>query len=159
LYLQLSVLLVSTLVVLLFFLNLIYPNFERAIGDVVIKEKQRRSYLSNIDSDKLKITLNELLNTKEVYNDEHLSLKKLASFANVSTHQLSEFINQHYNKNYSLLINEFRIGKAQKLIIEKPDFTILAIAYDVGFKSKSSFNEAFLKITGITPSQFKKDHQ
>jgi AraC-like DNA-binding protein len=158
LFLQLSIFLISACVLILFILNLVYPNFEIAIGDVVFKEKQRRSYLSNIDSENLKDTINELLLTKEIYTDENLNLEKLASIANVSTHQLSEFINTHYDKNYSLFINEFRVNKAQQLLLKRHDFTILAIAYEVGFKSKSSFNDAFLKITGITPSQFKKNH-
>lgn len=158
-YIHISILLISVCVIILFILNLIYPNFEKAIDEVLVKEKERRSYLLNIDSNKLKDTLNELLNTREIFRDENLNLKKLASLADVSTHQLSEFINTQYNKNYSNFINEFRINKARKLILEKPEFTIIAIAYEVGFKSKSSFNDAFLKITGITPSQFKKNHQ
>jgi AraC-like DNA-binding protein len=139
-------------------MNLIYPNFEKTINDVVTKEKKRRSCLSNIDSENLKKVINDLLHIKEIFTDENLSLKKLAALANVSTHQLSEFINTNYHKNYSVLINELRIKKAQKLLLEKPEYTILAIAYEVGFKSKSSFNEAFLKISGITPSQFKKNN-
>lgn len=158
-FLQASILLISVCVILLFILTLIYPNFEKAISDVVTKEKERRSCLSNIDSENLKQVLKNLLHSGEIITDENLSLKKLAALANVSTHQLSEFINTYYNKNYSIFINEFRIKKAQKLLLEKPEFTILAIAYDVGFKSKSSFNEAFLKISGITPSQFIKNHQ
>ena len=159
LFMQLSILLVSINVIILFILNLVYPNFEKVIGDIVEKEIKRRSYLSNIDRDKLKNKLDEFLYTREIYKDEKLSLEKLASYAGVSTHQLSEFINTHYNKNYSLFINEFRVNKAQKLLLEKPEFTVLAVAYEVGFKSKSSFNDAFLKITGITPSQFIKNHQ
>jgi AraC-like DNA-binding protein len=158
LLLQVCILLMSVCVIVLFFLNLIYPNFEISINDVITREKHRRSYLSNIDSENLKNTLHELLYNKETYKDEQLSLKKLALLTNVSVHQLSEFINTHYNKNYSIYINEFRIKKAEKLLLEKPEFTVLAIAYEVGFKSKSSFNDAFLKITGTTPSQFKKKH-
>ena len=157
LFMQLSILLVSVIVIILFILNLMYPNFEWVIGDIVAREHHRRSYLSHIDRDKLKGKLNELLDTREIYKDEQLNLEKLATYANVSTHQLSEFINTHYNKNYSHFINEFRVSKAQELLLEKPEFTVLAVAYEVGFKSKSSFNEAFLKITGITPSQFKKN--
>lgn len=158
LFLQLSIFLMSASVIVLFVLNLVYPNFELAIGEVVLKEKLKRSYLSHIDSEKLESALNELLCSKDIYTDEYLSLEKLSSLVNVSTHQLSEFINTHYNKNYSLFINEYRVNKAQKLLLEKPEFTILGIAYEVGFKSKSSFNEAFFKITGITPSQFRKNH-
>ena len=154
-YLHLSILLMSLCVIILFFINLIFPGFNKVVGDVVIREKQRRSYLSNIDTDKLKIVIDELIHSEGIYTDEHLTLKKLASLAGVSTHQLSEFINDHYDKNFTTFINEFRINKAKELLIKKLDYTILAVAYDVGFNSKSTFNAAFRKATGITPSQFK----
>ena len=159
LFMQISILLVSVTVIILFILTLVYPNFEKVISTIVEKEHEKKSYLSNIDRHQLKNKLATLLNTDEIYKDEKLSLEKMAVKAGVSPHQLSEFINTQYEKNYPLFINEFRIEKAQTLLIEKPEFTILAIAYEVGFKSKSSFNDAFLKITGTTPSQFKKNHQ
>lgn len=154
-FLQLTVLFMCTSVILLFLLNLIYPNFENKISEIAIKQRERISYLSNVDREHLELKLNELLLEQELYIDEDLSLKKLAALASVSTHQLSEFINVSYNKNYSLYINEFRIRKAKKLLIEKPEYTVLAIGYEVGFKSKSSFNDVFLKITNTTPSEFR----
>lgn len=159
LFFQISVLLVSVSVVLLFILNLVFPSFEKVIGDVVLKEKQRRSYLSNIDTDRLKSKINELIHNEEIFTDSHLTLTKLASLSAVSTHQLSEFINKHYNKNFTSFINEFRVNKAKDLLIKKPQYTILAIAFDVGFHSKSAFNEAFSKIAGISPSQYRNNSQ
>ena len=158
-FLQLSVLLVSVCVIILFLLNLIYPNFNLLIDDVVTKEKQRRSYLSNIDTDNLKSRIEELMYSKEIYTDEHLTLEKLAFQAEVSSHQLSEFINEYYHKNFTTFINEFRINKAKELLINNPAYTILAVAYDVGFNSKSVFNKAFRETTGLTPSQYKGNNQ
>ncbi|MBN1950286.1 MAG: AraC family transcriptional regulator [Bacteroidales bacterium] len=156
-FLQATILLISLTVIILFIMNLIYPNFEQAVSDAVIREKERRSYLSNVDNENLEKSLRQLMESEELFTDENLSLKKLAIKTQVTTHQLSEFINVCYKKNYSHYINEYRIAKARKLLLEKPDFTILAIGYEVGFKSKSSFNDAFLKVTGQTPSQFKKN--
>jgi AraC-like DNA-binding protein len=156
-FLQLSVFLVSAAVIVLFILNLVYPNFEHAIGDAVTRERERRSYLSKVDQEALRKVLEKLLQKQELYREDNLSLGRLASMAHVTSHQLSEFINQHYGKNFSQFINEFRIEKAKELLLDIPEFTILAIAYEVGFKSKSSFNDAFLKITGTTPSEFKKN--
>jgi AraC-like DNA-binding protein len=154
-FLQLTILFMCTNIISLFLLNLIYPNFENKINEIVIKQKERISYLSNVDQDHLERKLNEILFVKELFIDEDLSLKKLAAMTNVSTHQLSEFINVNYNKNYSHFINEFRIEKAKKLLIEKPEYTVLAIGFEVGFKSKSSFNDAFLKIANTTPSEYR----
>ena len=159
LFLQLSILLVSLCVIILFLLNLIYPNFNLLIDEVVTKEKQRRSYLSNINTDHLKSRIDELMYSKEVYTDEHLTLEKMASQAAINSHQLSEFINEYYHKNFATFINEFRIDKAKELLINNPAHIILAVAYDVGFNSKSVFNKAFREITGLTPSQFKNNNQ
>ncbi len=158
-FLQLSVLLVSVCVVILFLLNLIYPSFNKIIGDVVTNEKKRRSYLSNIDTERLKDKIFELIQTKEVFTDEHLTLEKLASQATVSSHQLSEFINEYNNKNFTTFINEFRVEKAKELLIKNSGYTVLAVAYDVGFNSKSVFNKAFRDVTGLTPSQFRSMNQ
>jgi AraC-like DNA-binding protein len=126
---------------------------------VVEKEKERRSYLTNIDKEKLNKNIDKLISLEEIYTDEHLTLKKLAARANVSIHQLSEFINEYYQKNYTTFINEYRIKKAKKLLTENNNYTILAIAYEVGFHSKSAFNNAFRKITGLTPSEYKSSMQ
>lgn len=158
-FLQLSVLLISVCVIILFLLNLIYPNFNKLVGDVVTKEKQRRSYLSNIDTDYLKRRIEELMCSKEIFTDEHLTLEKLATQVTVSSHQLSEFINEYYNKNFTTFINDFRINKAKELLVKNRDYTILAVAYDVGFNSKSVFNKAFREATGLTPSEFKNNNQ
>jgi AraC-like DNA-binding protein len=156
---EIAILLISICVILLFIINLVYPNFQKSISDVIVKEKQRRSYLSNIDTEKLKTKINDLISIQEIYTDEHLTLKKLAALTDVSTHQLSEFINEHYQKNYTTFINEYRINKAKILLTENGNETILAIAYDVGFHSKSAFNEAFRKITGLTPTEYKSHKQ
>jgi AraC-like DNA-binding protein len=125
------------------------------VNEIVEKEKQKRSYLSNIDKEKLRNKIDELMKTEEIFIDDNLTMDKLASLSEVSYHQLSEFINSYYGKNFITFINEFRIKKAKKLLNEKPEYTILAIAYEAGFNSKSAFNAAFLKITGFTPSEYK----
>ena len=158
-FLQLAILFMCTSVIVLFLINLIYPQFENKINEIVIKERERISYLSNVDRKYLEQKLNELLFEQEIFMDENLSLRKLAALSNVSTHQLSEFINVNYNKNYSLFINELRIVKAKKLLLDKPKYTILAIGYEAGFKSKSSFNDAFLKIANTTPSEYRRQNQ
>ncbi|NQY30498.1 MAG: AraC family transcriptional regulator [Flavobacteriaceae bacterium] len=68
----------------------------------------------------------------------------------------SKIINDYSNKNYNNFVNEYRVNEARKLLTEKENwsFTIEFIASKVGFKSKSTFNIAFKKFTGITPSYF-----
>ena len=57
-----------------------------------------------------------------------------------------------------MFINEYRIAKAKQLLIQDKDTKVLAIALDVGFKSKSTFNAAFLKVTGTRPSEYRKSN-
>ena len=71
---------------------------------------------------------------------------------------LSQIINERLNKNFFELVNAHRIKEAKKRLLD-PDaepLTILAIAFEVGFNSKSAFNAAFKKYTRMTPTQFRE---
>ena len=92
------------------------------------------------------------------FTDANLTLKKLANQTNIPERQLSQTINTELQQNFYEFLNHYRIEAAKQLLVD-PSYehlTILAIAYEVGFNSKSSFNAAFKKIAGITPSQYKK---
>ncbi|MEF9477974.1 helix-turn-helix domain-containing protein [Chryseobacterium sp. 1B4] len=91
------------------------------------------------------------------YLDSELNLIRLAEMLSVSTHHLSYVINTGFGKNFFQYVNEYRIDHAKKLLKE-PDskLSILGIAYESGFNSKTSFNTTFKKVTGQTPSEFKK---
>jgi AraC-like DNA-binding protein len=91
----------------------------------------------------------------EMFLDENLSLPQLAECLGISPHQLSQFLNTRLNKNFKMFVNEYRIGKAKELLIQDKDAKVFAIALDAGFKSKSTFNAAFLKVTGTTPSEYR----
>jgi len=69
---------------------------------------------------------------------------------------LTESLNTYMGKNFYTLINEYRIIEFKKLAAEEKNkhLTLLALAYDSGFNSKSAFNLVFKKQTGETPSQF-----
>jgi AraC-like DNA-binding protein len=80
----------------------------------------------------------------------------LAEKLNTNKSYLSQVINEYFRKNFSTFVNEYRVKEASRLLLEKEseNYTIEAIANSVGFKSKSAFNSAFKKFTGITPSYF-----
>jgi AraC-like DNA-binding protein len=74
-------------------------------------------------------------------------------------HKLTALLNDHIGKNFFTFVNEFRLDEVI-VKLKSPDFdhrTIMSIAYDSGFNSKSTFNSLFKKHTGHTPSQFKKN--
>jgi len=90
--------------------------------------------------------------------NEDLSLPLLAEQCELSQTQLSQIINQHFQVNFYDFVNSYRIEKAKGMLCssEFEHLSILGIAFECGFKSKSSFNRYFKKHTGVSPSKFKK---
>jgi len=95
------------------------------------------------------------METQKPYLDSELNLIKLSELLSVSTHHLSYVINTGFEKNFFQYINEFRIDYAKKLLKGNQKLSILGIAYESGFNSKTSFNTTFKKFTNQTPSEFK----
>ena len=112
------------------------------------------------DDEKGKIIekLEKLFDDEKIYIKPDLTLNKLAKCLSTNRVYLSQIINKEYGKNYSGFINEFRINEAILMLSDSKKtikFSIETIAKEAGFKTTSSFNSAFKKSTGITPSVFK----
>lgn len=106
----------------------------------------------------LKQELLKKLNEEKIFRDQDLSIYKLSKELNTNSKYLSIIINKEFKKNFVNFVNEFRIEDA-KINLKSEQFknhTIEAHGQQVGFKSKSSFNNAFKKFTGKTPSEFLK---
>jgi AraC-like DNA-binding protein len=102
--------------------------------------------------------LEHQIRDKQVYLQKELSLKLLAKKCGTNSTYLSRIINQRYGTNFSNYINEFRIREAQRLMAlpEYQAYSIEGISLEVGFASKSVFNIAFKKFTGVTPSYYQR---
>jgi AraC-like DNA-binding protein len=102
--------------------------------------------------------LTELMIRDKVYLDQDLNLKSLAEQLDISSGYLSQIINQYEKKNFFDYINSHRVDAIKAKIGDDQysHMNLLGIAYDSGFKSKSTFNLAFKKLTGLTPSAYKK---
>ncbi len=129
----------------------IIPEFIPNENDL-IKSKT----LSYSKEDPLFLSLIKLFEKEKPYTDPELSLDKLASMINTNKSYLSSMINQVTNKNFYHFINEYRVKHLIQLFNEEKtsDFTIISLAYESGFNSKSTFQAVFKKETGKTPSQF-----
>jgi AraC-like DNA-binding protein len=94
----------------------------------------------------------------EPYRDIDLNLKKISEKLNISNAYISQVLNEYLGENFYTFVNRYRINLAKEMLEDsKKDYlTILAIAYDSGFKSKGTFNQTFKKITKMTPSAYRK---
>ena len=97
---------------------------------------------------------------KKPWLENDLRLPKLAKIVGTPTHHLSQVINEQFNLNFFDFVNKYRIEEAKKLILDEKTkhFTFLRIAYDVGFNNKTSFNSAFRKHAGMTPTEFRRNN-
>jgi AraC-like DNA-binding protein len=122
------------------------------------KEKYKRSGLKEEDADLFSKRLLAFMEKEKPYLDAELTIQDLSAKINISKHHLTEILNNGMGKNFFTFINEYRIEEVKRKLSD-PAFdhlTILGIAYDCGFNSKSSFNTLFKQYTGYTPSDFKK---
>jgi len=130
---------------------------------ISVKHLIARTNLKNSEEDnnneyieKIKIFMKQ----EEPYLDPSLSVYNLSKQLNMSAKELSILINHNLNQHFFDFVNEYRINKAME-ILKNPsnkELTILEILYKVGFNSKSSFNTAFKKHAGKTPTQFRKHY-
>lgn len=117
----------------------------------LLSEEQRILYSEQIIS---------VMETERIFLNKDLRLVDLAHKTNATEHQLSQVLSEHFGVNFFEFINSYRINTAKQLLLDSgfKHFTIDAIAEEVGFKSKSSFYEAFKKFVGLTPFAFKRQH-
>ena len=96
-----------------------------------------------------------------IYQNGELSVGELASILKVHPNYLSQIINEREGINFYEYVNHFRVEEFKRLITipKNQKITLLSLAYDCGFNSKSSFNTAFIKQVGMTPSAFRKQEK
>ncbi len=114
------------------------------------------STLSRVDCDKHVTEIKRLFELEKIYQDENLSLNKLAELTQLSTHQLSELINTQFQMSFSRLVRQYRVNAAKAMLIAEPRASVLSVGLSVGFNSQSNFYVAFKELTGVVPGQFRK---
>jgi len=120
------------------------------------KVKYAKSGLNAVASAKLYSELLGLMNDEMMYQKAELSIGELADRLAVHPNYLSQIINERKGKNFYEFVNAYRIEEFKRLVAipENQKLTLLSLAYDCGFNSKSSFNRYFKKASGQTPSQY-----
>jgi AraC-like DNA-binding protein len=92
-----------------------------------------------------------------MFRDPDLTLPDVAEALDVPPHLLSQYLNDNLGKSFTSFVNEYRVRAVeQELQKEDHQLTLEAIGNECGFRSNSSFYNAFKKVKGMTPSQFRK---
>jgi AraC-like DNA-binding protein len=118
--------------------------------------KYKSSSLTADQQESLLGKLQALMRDQKPFMQSDFSLPDLAQQLGVSIHLLSQAINNGLGKTFFELVAEYRVAEAKRLLKDQPNIKIEEIAGQVGYNSKSSFNTAFRKITGMTPSEFRE---
>lgn len=120
----------------------------------LLTKKKYSDKLDELKKKEIAEKIIEILETEKAFVNPDFTLNKLADKIGINKSYVSQVINETFEKNYSVLINELRVMEAQR-IMKSPsskNFSIEGIGSTVGFKSKGTFNSYFKKITGVTPS-------
>lgn len=143
----------------LMYVNVFTYLFRNKTGDLFGQEtvKYQNKKIETAAAFLLTERLYEVSNTKEIYTNQSLKVNDLARKMNISAHQLSQLLNDNLGKNFPNFINEIRIEKACELMKTDDRLKLEAVAYEVGFNSKSTFFAAFKKIKGTSPLLFKEN--
>lgn len=122
----------------------------------VLREQPGQFIIENAGT--LKDRLENLMQKEKPYKNPDLSVADLSEMLEIKPHVLSKILNDHFHKSFRDYINEFRVDEFICLAESEDykNFTFLAIAYEVGFNSKSTFNLAFKKVTRRSPREYFK---
>jgi AraC-like DNA-binding protein len=114
-----------------------------------LKEHQAKDYLDKLLA---------CMENDKPYLDRNLSIQDLSDRTGIPRHHITQVLNEVYGRNFFTFINEYRVNEviARFSNPKNDNFTILAIAYDAGFNSKTTFNSIFKSQTGMTPSEYRE---
>lgn len=128
------------------------------VGD---KKKYKNINLSQDQIDKHHQRVTDVMLDQQPYLDSEFSLTELSQLTTIPKHLLSRFFSASLKQSFTDYTNSYRIEKAKELLLD-PNYAnhkIAFIAYECGFNSLSSFNSAFKKLSGMSPSEFRKNEQ
>ena len=134
----------------------IYPYPPQAINDIAAIIEQKPLKVIPL-ADGLKEHLTQLMATRKPYLDNTLNLPQLAGMMNLSTHELSALINAGLGMNFYQFVNTYRVEESKRLLTDPAyaHLSMVGIAYEAGFNSKTVFNTTFKASTGLSPTAYR----
>jgi AraC-like DNA-binding protein len=130
-----------------------------AVGDLPVRNRRTSDDVAAADRDFR--ALQEFMDERKPYRIENLRLADLAAMLSVPAREISELINDRLHMTFCDFVNMYRVADAKAMLHDSANdqFTLLAVAREAGFSSKSSFNRVFKKHTGKSPSQYRDSIQ
>ena len=124
-----------------------------------IKKKYSDSQLDKIQKKELTEDIVLLMEEEKFFLNSGFTINDFAKELKTNRNYISQIINEYFNTNFNSFVNEYRVKEARKLLISEDykNYSIEGIASTVGFHNKATFNTAFKKFTGVTPSFFQKN--
>lgn len=135
------------------------PEVERIAAPESHNSKYKKSGLKEEEAEQMYNELLKVMKEEQPFLNSQLSILDLANMLNVSTHNLSQVLNEKFGQSFYDFVNSYRVKEFKKRIQlpEHQHYTLLALALDCGFNSKASFNRIFKKFTDQTPSEYFKN--
>jgi AraC-like DNA-binding protein len=99
--------------------------------------------------------IDRLLRVRQLFRDPNLTLERIARRAGIPARQISGAINRVHGRNVSQFVNEYRVAEAARRLVETED-SITTVMLESGFQTKSNFNREFLRVTGMSPSAYRR---
>ena len=137
---------------------------QKALSQKVLKESEksqpianqpRAALLSNEKMQSIALKLEQAMKEDKLFLQDNFSLKKLSESISETENHISETLSQFLKTNFFQFVNGYRIEEA-KIALQNSNKLIINIAFEVGFNSKSTFNTAFKKLVGQSPSAYRK---
>ena len=121
-------------------------------------EKYLKSGLKEHQAEKYLQKLIAYMELQKPYLDRDLTIHDLSKKTGIPRHYITQVLNEKFKRNFFTFINEYRVKEVIERFSEVKynNYTILAIAFDAGFNSKTTFNSFFKSHTGLTPSEYRE---
>lgn len=130
----------------------------------VVKHKpEPEAYKSKkFDNSTVEVLSQKLVQTmahNDYYCEPLLTMPQVAGKMGITNAQLSQLLNDNFNKSFNTYLNELRVEKAKALLASKQNLTVEVIAERCGYNSMSTFYSAFKKIVELTPAKYRQHYQ
>jgi AraC-like DNA-binding protein len=133
-----------------------------AVPDLAMKTREAvatayaQSTLSRVDLEAAAARLRRLFEVDRIYQQDDVSLSRVAELAGLSGHQLSELVNVHFQTSFSRFVRQYRVEAAKRMLVDEPRASVLSVGVAVGFSSQSTFYVAFKEVVGVVPGEYRR---